>query len=1115
MRSHYHSFNFIKTAAIFTLMACSLLVKAQSPQHLQRNLANLGNIFYTSTAFIENVGQYGQFLRGYENMDSLLLGYEGMGMPVLFTKKGVIFLQRKADSNNDENFTDRTITMQWVGANSNPLIIKEERTSDYHTYGTIIKKAFGYKKIIYKDLYPSIDLVYSFNNSGKTGFEYTLILNRGADIRLVKMRYGGDVKNIQKNKNGNLQISSDIDTLQETAPLAWYGNKQNISNQSDKIPISFRIDADETGFYFPENVDTFRQIIIDPFISNTGNLDGFNAGKAKDIDFDYDGNVFVTGGGDVTTNHRLAKYDANGVLLWTFNGTLAVPSWEFGQGNGGWVVEKQTGRTYLGRGTRAGFVIRDFIRLNANGLYDNFIIAPTDFFNMWKMLWNCNNGNPRIWAGGGGTITNACYMFFTPPIQAYSFGAITGSTINSQNVADFLFDPQSNDMYTLFACSNGAPVDNYIYKNAAPYNGSTIAWFKPTGFPTLVQQKNRPYLVANPTEDNDNSVNMLALNASYLFYWDGKNLQTFNKTTGAVVGSPLITGNTAKMQGGIFADACNNVFVGWVNGTIKVYNFDGNTFNDAPPDIILPGYPTSSVYDIAYDDSRKLLYACGDGFVTSLDIAAYNCTAGNFFNLNITPDCSTASVVANLVPAPLPGTVVTFTLYNGNTLVSSNSTGIFTGLSASGNYRITATLNEACSGLQLSGDFSLSGPISITTSLSATSCGLNNGQITATGSGTTAPYLYSINGINFFTSGLFTALAPGTYTVTVKDANGCVKVSLPIQIQPSSVPAVSTTSTNASCGLSNGQITATGSGTTPPYSYSIDGINFFTSGLFTALAPGPYTVTVKDANGCTKTSSPVQIQNSSAPIVTATSTNTTCGLANGSVTVAASGGTVPYQYSINGGTSYQTQPVFTGLAAQGYAIIVKDAAGCSKQVSINVNSTPSPLPVVFAGNDTLIRFNTPFQLNAIDVNNAGFIKYEWAPSYGLNNSQIKNPVATLDRDFSYNLLATSINGCTATAKINIKIFTRPDVFVPGAFTPDGNSLNDIFKPSLSDIKILKLFAVYNRYGELVYRTSTPNAGWDGTIKGKKQNAGTYIWFVEAVDYMGRIISKNGTVLLIR
>jgi hypothetical protein len=105
---------------------------------------------------------------------------------------------------HQKKITERAITMQWVGANKNVQIIKEEKTSDYHTYGLLTEKVYGYKKITYKNLYDGIDLVYNFINNNKAGIEYSLHIKAGADISQVKMSYAGDVKKISINKEGNL-----------------------------------------------------------------------------------------------------------------------------------------------------------------------------------------------------------------------------------------------------------------------------------------------------------------------------------------------------------------------------------------------------------------------------------------------------------------------------------------------------------------------------------------------------------------------------------------------------------------------------------------------------------------------------------------------------------------------------------------------------------------------------------------------------------------------------------------------------------------------------------------------------------------------------------------------
>ncbi|MBK9478470.1 MAG: hypothetical protein IPN99_06455 [Bacteroidetes bacterium] len=156
---------------------------------------------------------------------------------------------------------------------------------------------------------------------------------------------------------------------------------------------------------------------------------------------------------------------------------------------------------------------------------------------------------------------------------------------------------------------------------------------------------------------------------------------------------------------------------------------------------------------------------------------------------------------------------------------------------------------------------------------------------------------------------LFTGLASGNYTVTVKDAKNCTAT---IAVSVGSLTGVSVTAipTAAGCMAATGSITATGLGGTTPYQYSLDGITYQASNIFTGLAAGAYTVTIKDGNNCINTTAVVNIVNTSGATVTAVSSNATCGASNGSITATGLGGTTPYQYSLDGIT-YQASNVFT------------------------------------------------------------------------------------------------------------------------------------------------------------------------------------------------------------
>jgi hypothetical protein len=493
--------------------------------------------FNTGDAFIENIGQYGQKYEGQEEMGAIMYGYEGHTMPILFTQKGIIFLQRKVKTLSHEEkeklekkgvpedeiersatATDKAITMQWLGANDAVQIITEDKTTAYHTYGMLPAKAYGYKKITYKNLYDGINLVYSFTNSDAIGFEYSLEVAAGADISQIKMQYGGAVKKIKINKQGKLIIDSDIEGIEQSTPITFYrdavGNDQlangfvqsTVSNEETTIkqntkhqtpnnenqPITtYKITKNQITFELPKGYDKTKPLTIDPFVSSTSNLDGLYAGKASDIDYDYAGNVYVTGGGDPYSNRRLAKYNANGVLQWTFNGVLNSPMWQFGLACGGWVVEKLSGKVYLGQGVTAfvgmGLGTRT-IRLTTDGLYDNYITtANVNFQENWKMIWNCNNGTPQIFICGGGVNSNTNLAVLQLPSTNFASLNITGilypgvfpNTGGYQDIADCVIDPSNGTMYSIFASAGHPPLNNKIYCNAAPYAATSIVWNSP------------------------------------------------------------------------------------------------------------------------------------------------------------------------------------------------------------------------------------------------------------------------------------------------------------------------------------------------------------------------------------------------------------------------------------------------------------------------------------------------------------------------------------------------------------------------------------------------------------------------------------------------------------
>jgi gliding motility-associated-like protein len=98
----------------------------------------------------------------------------------------------------------------------------------------------------------------------------------------------------------------------------------------------------------------------------------------------------------------------------------------------------------------------------------------------------------------------------------------------------------------------------------------------------------------------------------------------------------------------------------------------------------------------------------------------------------------------------------------------------------------------------------------------------------------------------------------------------------------------------------------------------------------------------------------------------------------------------------------------------------------------------------------------------------------------------------------------------------VKVFkTKPTVFVPTAFTPNNDGRNDVIRPIAVGIAQIKSFSIYNRWGQRVFTTTINGQGWDGRIGGKLQGSGVFVWWVEAIDYLGKKFFQKGTVTLIR
>jgi gliding motility-associated-like protein len=249
-----------------------------------------------------------------------------------------------------------------------------------------------------------------------------------------------------------------------------------------------------------------------------------------------------------------------------------------------------------------------------------------------------------------------------------------------------------------------------------------------------------------------------------------------------------------------------------------------------------------------------------------------------------------------------------------------------------------------------------------------------------------------------------------------------------------------------------------------------------------------------------------------------TDTNNICYGTPVTFTAASTnGGNLPgYQWKINGIEASTGNYTYTNSNLQNgndISCTLTSNLGCA--VPANSNSiliTVYPLPTIADEPEKIIQSGTNTTLD-IPVNGK-ISTYLWTPPDGLDNAGIANPIATPTANTIYYLKVTTTDGCTATGKITIDVFSN--LLMPNAFSPNEDGLNDVFRipPSIS-VKITS-FIIYDRWGNQVFSTSDTLKGWDGTYKGEQQPSGTYIWMIRYVDPLKNEVKKlNGTVILIR
>ncbi|MBL7742418.1 MAG: choice-of-anchor L domain-containing protein [Chitinophagaceae bacterium] len=411
--------------------------------------------------------------------------------------------------------------------------------------------------------------------------------------------------------------------------------------------------------------------------------------------------------------------------------------------------------------------------------------------------------------------------------------------------------------------------------------------------------------------------------------------------------------------------------------------------------------------------------------------------------------------------------------------------------------------------------------ISISTIITEATCSITpDGNITVTANGGNGIYNYSSNGTSY-QSGNTLIVPEGTYTVYVKDGNGCIETLTPVMVSKINTIIIDAEPDLYICEGTSRILNATSNVTDINWTPAI-ALSNTTSLTPTTTITGTIKYFVTASFGtCTRTDSlVVNVWNAPAP-----DAGDDIPICFGITAQLNGSGGEEYEWTSHStfisGTNIK-DPVVKPSATTIYYLHVKDIHGCRSLHPDEMQVIVTPAVKIFAGRDTLVAINQPLQLNAIETNNSGVTDWKWADTRYLSNPFIASPLATFTSpvalapyEYTYTVTGTTPEGCQGSDEIKIKVYQGPEIYVPSAFTPNNDGKNDQLISFPVGLKEFRFLHVFNRWGQIVFSTQNPSRGWDGRVTGTDQPTGIFIWTAEGIDYTGKTITRKGTTTLIR
>jgi len=903
------------------------------------------------------------------------------------------------------------VSSVWAGSNPNVVIKADEQTTGYHTYaegksGTIT--AYQYKKITYQNMYPGIDIEYTFPAEGVEGIKYAVIVHPGADLSQVKLNYA-NADGLSIDKSGNVNIQNEISIFTDHAPVGTY-------QEGGTANVAFTVTGKEIGFAVKGDYDKAKTLIIDPWTTTNLNV-GYNVGY--DVDYDNAGNVFVGGGYDW---YEVSKFNPAGTYQWTYacfsadagnNGGYDITVW------GDFAVDKNTGYMYCVEG------------FNPNGAWaekvdpsGNFVARYTgtgQFNEMWRAEFNSCTSQIAIGGGGTNSGNNDQVAVLDESMATLTPQNPLGVGGPGHDVVGLTMDPTGSFCYMCVAQSgwySGSCCPAWNGADQTVVDPQTVFKVPVPALTPLTWQNNDSYGFQELSSVNyvagangyTNGMNCMAATPNYLYMYDGKLLSQLSKANGATIASRNVTGGSRYNQGGICGDGCDDVYVG-SGSTIYTYgpNIAGGT--------IASQGAYSTIYDLVLGPNDATLYATGNGFVEEFTNGISTVASTVSSITNTTCGFTNGSATASLsfcgggTPA---GTTYSWSPGGQTTQTATNLTGGVT-------YTVTITIGcgDQYTATAYIGTSSAAVPTGVSASSNTPVCAGGTINLFGGATGATSWQWFGPNGFSSTSQnpsiGGVTAAAAGTYTLTA--SNGCgsaAPVTTPVVIFPA--PSGQSASSNSAI-CSGNTLQLNGSGTNAT-SWSWSGPNGFSSGSqnptiggATVLASGTYTLSVINACGTVTATTPVTVN----PTPTLTANAGPAAICAGGSTTLTGGGATTYTWT-PGGLTGSTISVSPGATAT-YTVNGTSVAGCPAAATQTVAVTVNTLPVLTAGAGPA----TICAGGSTTLTGSGASTYTWTPGALTGSTVSVSPGSTQ----TYTLNGTSAAGCAAAATQTVAVTVNP------------------------------------------------------------------------------------------